>query len=193
MLFSRRRAILAASLYPVVGRATIPLPVSLAETMTHAKVVALVRIASGRMVSSSKGECGARYAAAVVRTYKGDVEARTLEFGPYYNLRIGAHYLVFLAGGPLASERYGSTNSMEQNSRAAFLLECTSVAAPLSIVSFGHGAMLVEETLGPPDEWTIDWKSLIEPPKDMQLRTSPRSDNNSVSIAEFERVLGMLQ
>ena len=87
----------ALALIPLSSRASIPAPVPLAEAYKDASHVLLVRLVEGRTIDTPETPCGARYGAIVVRSLKGAAEGSRVEFGPYYRLRLGGHYLVFLA------------------------------------------------------------------------------------------------
>ena len=187
-----RRAILGlATLFPLRVRATILMPIPLADTIKRADVIALVRVTSGRMVRGNKDDCGARYIGEIVRSYKGNAESKSIEFGPYYNLRIGGRYLIFLVQGALAPESYLSTNSKHLNALQEFHRECKGVAAAYAIMNSGRAAMPIEDSLDSIEKWIIEWSTLIEPPKNMRIR-----ENRTISyveVTEFERVFRSLR
>lgn len=172
-------------LCPLAVLATIPASIALKDLLSEADHVVLVQLVEGRMLGTGEQTCGARYAGIVVRSFKGSPKGTRVEFGPYYPLELGTHYLLFLSSSP--NDRLVSTNSRELAAKADYLKRCKKEMAPLAIMHSGFAGMVVNETGPDIDKWIVNWRTIVTLPTSVELKETRTGAD--VTVSEIEKAI----
>jgi hypothetical protein len=182
-----RTLFLALAVLPFVANATIPAPVTLKKLFAKAEQVLLVQVVERRILGVGENSCGASYTGAIERSFKGAPKGARVEFGPSYQLNLGAYYLVFLSKSSEPFERYISTNDRHLTARVEFLKRCKDEMAPFAMMLFGFGAMVVDDVGTDLDQWVVNWQTIVTLPKSAKVEET-RTDT-LVTIGEITKVL----
>ena len=128
--------------------ASMPAPIPLRELYAMAKIVAVVEVQEGHVVSAAGDACGARYKGRVIEGTKNAVVGSVIEFGYVPQLKVGATYLLLL--GELEDEPIPALPE--------FLARCGSVLPPTAMLGLWRGAMEISGDTTTPDRrasWTV--------------------------------------